>query len=107
MTDAIVSKLRSRGAPYEQHNYLQSYHKASLEAFSSVYQERFQEATLLGMGGSGIVIKLSGSSLAGSESSAEQSVAPRCLKYPHPCIGLPGDFSLTDVIDNEAERLRE
>lgn len=105
--NTIVSKLQSSGAPLEQLDSLRAYHAAALAAFCREYEERFPEAELLGMGGSGVVLKLSGSKLPKGAISTGSSPVPKCLKYPHPCIGLQGDFSLTDVIDNEAERLRE
>lgn len=106
MAEAIVNKLVARGAPQDQLTPLLTYHSAALKEFARIYQDRFPQADLLGMGGSGVVLKLSGP-LKKDELQTESSVAPKCLKYPHPCIGLPGDFSLTDVIDNEAQRLRE
>ena len=112
MADVIVAKLRSRSAPADQLDYLGTYHTAAIREFARMYEPRFPQATVLNMGGSGIVLTLSGSQSSETASTSEplaagSTPARRCLKYPHPCVGLPGNFSLTDVIDNEAKRLRE
>jgi serine/threonine protein kinase len=105
IVDEILAEQASHVAP-DQVELLRKYHEAALRQFSTRYVNRFPVATKLGMGGSGVVLKLSGP-IAESETSLEVSALPKCLKYPHPCIGQKGEFSLIDVMDNEAERLRE
>lgn len=60
MADSIVAKLQSRRTPADQLPYLRTYHTAALHGFCLKYAKRFTEAKFLGMGGSGVVLKLSG-----------------------------------------------
>lgn len=107
LASEIVRKLQSAGTPADLIDAHRAYHTAALREFSTQYAKRFPAASLLGMGGSGVVIKLEGFPSATNAIDSETPPLPKCLKYPHPCVGLPGTFSLIEVIDNEAARLKE
>lgn len=95
----IQAKLEGRSTSAELTQKHIAYHRAVLTKLSSRFMANYGKATFLGMGGSGIVIKLS------AASDTNVPMTEKCIKYPQPMVGTEGTFSLAQVLDNEAKTL--
>lgn len=100
IVEAIGAKLKKK--EQQDDNVLRfqlDYYAAVIDALAAKLSSQFTTATLRGMGGSGVVLRLSASEDGPNEPT-------KCVKFPHPTIALPGNFSLIEILDNEAIRLQ-
>ncbi len=101
--NAVVEKIRTalkeRGLDPSAVNLQCIYHKSVLQELAKLYQEKHEIIDLLGMGGSGVVIKL-------FNLHQNNFTYDKCIKYPHSLAGTSNLFSLANVLNNESTMLK-
>ena len=101
---AIRTKLEKMIDSQEVLDSAMRYHEAVITGLRVTFEPKYPTASLRGLGGGGVVLRLSSGADDGINAI---EVIEKCLKYPHTSIGLGTKISLSDSLQKEAQTLSD